>query len=213
MTAPSYAAAAAPLLATPDSKPTSKPKAEATATQTMPNILSQIQELSSPPPQSLTLTAVLKLLEPLEETQPDVFLMTRSYVQNWLIWAYHQKVSKAEASRVEEAIRLAAERLGLAAPRVGMEHDNPGPIDAYILSMEGHPLLLRPNVTVRDGFTDPELRVPAMLRRVKSLPDEVEKKDEIGDVPERDSLDFHGNQILCCAVPHQFYEVRIAFVQ
>jgi len=211
MTAPSYARAANPLFATPTGNANNKLKADDPfmngSGKAKPSIMSQIQELSQPPPQSLTLTAVLKLLEPLEETQPDVFLMTRSYVQNWLIWAFHQKVTTSEAARVEEGIRLACERLGLRTPEGGMEYDNPGPIDASILSMEGHPLLLRPNVEVRDGVTDPELYVPSVLRRVKSLPEEVEKKDEVGDSPVFDSLDFQGNQILCCAVPQQFYEV------
>lgn len=211
MTAASYATAAAPLLATPDKIATSKVKGEPELwyDNTKQSIMSQIAELSRPTPQSYTLTAVLKLLEPLEENQPDVFLMTRSYLQNWLVWAFHQKIPATESTRAEAGLRLAAERMGLTPPYHGMQHDNPGPINSSILSMEGHPLLLRPNVTVSDSLSDPELRVPSILRRVKSLPEEVEKKDDDGDSPEFDSLDFQGNQILCCAVPQQFYEVRI----
>lgn len=178
---------------------------ESTATS-KPSLLSQIEELSTPRPQSLTLTAILQLLEPLEETQPDVFLMTRSYVQNWLIWAYHQKVTKTESGRVEEGARLAAERLRLTTPHTNMPYENPGPIDASILSLEGHPLLLRPNVTVRDNISDSQVRVPSILRRVKSLPEEVDKKNERGQGIEFNSLDFDGDQVLCCAVPQQFYE-------
>lgn len=211
MTAPSYANAVAPQLATPVSSVAKQPLMEtetrATGSSAKSSIISQIQELSQPPPESLTLTAVLQLLEPLEETQPDVFLMTRSYVQNWLIWAYHQKVNKTESARVEEGIRLATERLGLATPRINMKYENPGPINSSILSMEGHQLLLRPNVTVRDGLGESQLPVPASLRRVKSLPEEVVKETPEGDSPEYDSLDFEGNQIVCCAVPNQFYEV------
>jgi hypothetical protein len=208
MTAPSYATSTEwPQLATPNTG-VSKQLSEPTSRNAKPSILSQIEELSSPPPRSLTLTAVLQLLEPLDETQPDVFLMTRSYVHNWLIWAYHEKVNKTESARVEEAIRLAAERLGLKAPSMNMKYDNPGPIDATILSMEGHQLLLRPNVSVKDGVSESEIHVPASLRRVTSLPEEVDKQDPVGYSAEYESLDFERNQILCCAVPNQFYEVR-----
>lgn len=201
----SYASAAASQFATPN-KENAKMNGEST-TSFKSSILSQIEELSTPPPQSLTLTAVLRLLEPLEETQPDVFLMTRSYMQNWLIWAFHQKVATTESARVEEGIRLAAERLLLTTPHTNMPYENPGPIDASILSLEGHPLLLRPNVTVKDSISDSQIRVPSILRRVKSLPEEAEKKTEIGKNGEFTSLDFDGDQILCCAVPQQFYEV------
>lgn len=169
-------------------------------------ILAQIKELSEPPPQSFSLVAAIKLLEPLEETQTDVFLMTKSYVQNWLIWAFHQKVNKIETVRVEEATKLAAKRMGLAIPRHGMAYHDPGPIDSSTLAMAGHPLLLRPNVTVKDAQPE-SLSLPSALRRVKSLPDESEKKSEIGDSPHYDSTDFIGDQFLCCAVPCAYYEV------
>lgn len=205
MKATSYASATAPHLATPIPNG-GNVNGESTA-PSKPSILSQIEELSTPRPQSLTLTAILQLLEPLEETQPDVFLMTRSYVQNWLIWAFHQKVTKTESGRVEEGARLAAERLHLTTPQPNMPFENPGPIDASILSLEGHPLLLRPNVTVRDNISETHVRVPSLLRRVKSLPEEVDKKNERGQDTEFNSLDFDGDQVLCCAVPQQFYEV------
>ncbi len=209
MKSPSYANAAAPAMNTPNTKTDNNAKANGeSTTSAKPSILSQIEELSTPRPQSLTLTAVLQLLEPLEITQPDVFLMTRSYVQNWFIWAYNQKVAKTESARVEEGIRLAAERFHLTTPHMNMTYENPGPIDASILSLEGHPLVLRPNVLIMDSITDSQRRVPSMLRRVKSLPEEAEKKSELGDTGEFSSLDFEGNQILCCAVPQQFYEVR-----
>lgn len=205
MNAVSYANAASPLLKTPNTKPV----ADLSEKGPPSSIMSQIEEFSDPPPQSFSLVATINLLEPLEETQPDVFLMTRSYVQNWLVWAFHQKVNKTETVRVEEATKLAARRLGLTTPRIGMAYQDPGPIDASMLAAEGDPLLLRPNVTVKDGLAESHLSVPSALRRVKSLPDESEKKSEIGDSPQYDSLDFDKDHFLCCAVPCQFYEVRI----
>lgn len=202
MKSPSYANAVAPKHSTTNTNLTGDQSERAHT----PTIMGQIKELSDPVPHSFSLVAAIKLLEPLEETQPDVFLMTRSYMQNWLIWAFHQKVNKTETARVEEAAKLAARRMGLVVPRVGMAYHDPGPIDASILAMEGHPLLLKPNISVKDGLAE-SMSVPSVLRRVKSLPDESEKKSEIGDSPQYDSLDVEGDQVLCCAVPCQFYEV------
>eukprot|EP00934_Nitzschia_sp_Nitz4_P002136 Nitzschia sp. Nitz4//scaffold46_size129759//49937//53329//NITZ4_003499-RA/size129759-snap-gene-0.24-mRNA-1//-1//CDS//3329552589//2136//frame0 len=167
----------------------------------------QVAELANPIPQSLILGQVLMLLEPLEDTQSDVFLMTRSYLQNWLIWAFHERVLKTEKNRLTEGLRLAASRHGLTPPQPNMYHTDPGPIDASILSVEGHPLLLRPNVIVKDEFSDAKRRVPEALQRVKSYPDESERKLEpIQDAADMDSLDMDGEHWLCCAVPLQFYE-------
>lgn len=136
--------------------------------------------------------------------------MTRSYVQNWLIWAYHQKISKGEAGRVEAAVRLAADKLGLTPPSLDMEHTDPGPIDSSILSMEGHPLLLRPNVEVVDGTveaTSASLEAAdSPLRRVKSLPVEL-KRETKEDEPTTHSFDEKNGHPECCAVPERFYEV------
>ena len=172
----------------------------------------QVQELSEPPPESLTLTAALQLLEPLD-TNVDVYLMSRSYVQNWIIWAYHQKVGKVESPRVEAALRLAADRLGLSEPALDMPFCDPGPIDSSLLSMEGYPLLLTPNVEVVDGLSaeDGADFVPEALRRVKSLPIESKKEskeaeeDVLSEVEE--TLDEKDDKILCCAVSERFYEV------
>jgi hypothetical protein len=151
----------------------------------------QVQELAQPPPESFTLVATLQLLDPLD-TKTTVFLMTRSYLQNWLIWAYHQQVSKNETSRVVAALNLAAERYGLTSPQEALQHHldyaDPGPIDSGFLSMEGHDLLLSPNVVVKDGTvlkqsTQPhqdtlDAEFPELLRRVKSLPIEQPKEDK-----------------------------------
>lgn len=145
----------------------------------------QVQELSTPPAQSFTLVATLQLLDPFD-TRSDVFLMTRSYLQNWLIWAYHQQVAKNETSRVDAALRLAAERYGLRPPQTVVSDEfayaDPGPIDVCFLSIEGHDLLLKPNVVVKEGelhtrttiSTQPDQErldseFPELLRRVKSL--------------------------------------------
>jgi hypothetical protein len=201
MTAPSYASAAAQLSSSP-STPTNNNNGKTSFEQ-------QVQELSNPQPQTITLIATLQLLAPLE-TRTDVFLMRRSYMQNWLVWAYHQKVIKTEASRVEAAVRLAAECLGLEAPYTDMEHTDPGPIDASIFSIEGHALLLKPEVIVDDCTkqqTDLGMPVPDIIRRVKSLP-MTDSSNE--DQPlEEDSMDTKGKQLLCCAVPAPFYEVRV----
>jgi hypothetical protein len=162
---------------------------------------SQIAELSQPAPQSMTLIATLQLLVPLD-TKSDVFLLTRSYLQNWLVWAYHQKVSKTEASRVEAAVRLAAERMGLAIPHLNMNHTNPGPIDSSLLSMEGHPLLLRPNVEINDPSR--QRNIPYSIPHVKSLPD----KEPHWCGPS-ENLDIKDDKFLCCAVPVSFYEVSL----
>ena len=159
---------------------------------------SQVEELSQPTPQSMTLVATLQLLVKLE-TKNKVFLIPRSYLQNWLTWAYHQKVTKTETNRVEGAARLAAAHFGLEVPYREMPYADPGPVDATNLSVEGHPLLLAPNVLAVDGTTSFDSRSPG---------NEAEKKSEDEPPPQEDGIDFQGNQILCCAVPEEFYEVR-----
>jgi hypothetical protein len=198
MNAPSYASAAAQV-----SGPSTPPNNHGKTC-----FEQQVQELSQPQPQTITLIATLQLLAPLEP-RTDVFLMRRSYMQNWLVWAYHQKVIKTEASRVEAAVRLAAERLGLKAPYTDMEHTDPGPIDASIFSIEGHALLLKPEVVVVDDSTkkQTDLEIPDIIRRVKSLPmTEISNEDQ---PLEEDSMDIKDKQLLCCAVPAPFYEVRV----
>jgi hypothetical protein len=215
--------------------------ATTTIAKTITDFDAQVQELSSPPPESFTLVATLQLLDPFD-TRTTVFLITRSYLQNWLGWAYHQQVSKNESGRVVAALKLAAERYGLTSPQEASQHQfeysDPGPMNASFLSLEGHDLLLSPHVIVKDGnvikeSTQPhqdklDAEFPELLRRVKSLPMEEDKKysdstaggdlvtDErtIGgstvatheDDP-LDSLNVDGENILCGAVPARFYEV------
>ena len=121
----------------------------------------QVQELSEPPPESFSLAATLQLLDPYETTTTTmnddknmVYLMTPSYLQNWLFWAFHQNVKKGESNRLVEALKLAAKRYGLTPPQEADPQDledyaDPGPIDATFLSLnegKGNDLLLSPNV-------------------------------------------------------------------
>mmetsp|Transcript_8792 Transcript_8792/g.21463 ORF Transcript_8792/g.21463 Transcript_8792/m.21463 type:complete len:1215 (+) Transcript_8792:406-4050(+) len=158
----------------------------------------QVQELSEPPPESFSLAATLQLLDPYETTSAasddhaknntktsTVYLMTPSYLQNWLYWAFHQNVKKGESNRLVEALKLAAKRYGLTPPQEANAQDledyaDPGPIDATFLSLNegnGNDLLLSPNVVLKEGEFDrpneqPSLdsEFPELLRRVKSLP-------------------------------------------
>jgi hypothetical protein len=155
----------------------------------------------------MTLTAVLHLLAPLDG-HSDVYLMTRSYLQNWLIWAYNENVPKTETQRVQTAVRLAADQLGLTPPSFRSKYNDPGPVNNMSLSMEGSPLLLSPNVSVRDG-TKNKITVDELLPRVRSLPNPSAPKNNLRDHYQNidKSIDVEGNQILCCAVPEKFYEV------
>lgn len=166
-----------------------------------PSHESQVKELSSPPPTSMILTATLQLLAPLE-AHSDVYLMTRSYMQNWLIWAYNENVPKPETHRVQTAVRLAADRLGLTPPDSRSKYNDPGPLNNSSLSIEGSPLLLKPNVVVRDAMTDKA--IDDLLPRVRSLPISSGDSDQELD----NNIDYEGNTIVCCAVPAKFYEVR-----
>lgn len=171
---------------------------------------SQVKELSHPAPQSLILTAALQLLAPLN-SHSDVFLMTRSYMQNWLIWAFHEVVPKTEKQRVQTAIRLAADRLGLRPPSFHSKYTDPGPINNSDLSIEGFSLLLKPNVVVRDGTQERlagQGNVDDLLPRVRSLPNPSNGEDSYDQsMNEGENIDVEGDEILCCAVPAKFYEV------
>jgi len=137
-----------------------------------PIIDERIRKLANPPPTSFTLTAALQLLQPKAPRQ-TAYLMDKPYLQNWLQWAYDQHAAVVvegdnnnnnngtadESSRVKAALRLAAVQEGLAPPNPNFSPhgdyggDDPGPIDATALSVEGHPLLLSPHVRVlRPGF-------------------------------------------------------------
>jgi hypothetical protein len=137
-----------------------------------------IHELYSPQPISMPLIGALILLQsPLysEEEVNKVFLLPKNYLQNWIIWAYHQPViSSGETRRLQLALRMAAERLFLKLPKLNDPHRDPGPIDATSLSEKENPLVMRENVYIWDGV------------RKESM-----------------------ENIMACAVPERFYEVRL----
>jgi hypothetical protein len=144
----------------------------------------QVQELSEPSPESFSLAATLQLLDPFEtstrttsnsnhndddEDDDDeggmrrasnnndmVYLMTPSYLQNWLYWAFHQNVKKGESNRLVEALKLAAKRYGLTPPQDATaqqleDYVDPGPIDATFLSLNNNT-----SASIDDDYDDDE---------------------------------------------------------
>ena len=180
----------------------------------LPSLETQLKELSHPQPQSFILMAVLQLLAPLD-SPTDVFLMSRSYMQNWLAWANHENVPPTEKQRLQTGVRLAAEKLGLKPPSFHMKYTDPGPIDNSTLSIDGFSLLLKPNVVLRDG-TQERVGVEDIFPRVQSLPNPSATStpnNALSSTQEdEEDIDVDGDDILCCAVPAKFYEVRIFFV-
>ena len=177
-----------------------------------PSLETQLKELSHPQPQSFILMAVLQLLAPLD-SPTDVFLMSRSYMQNWLAWANHENVPPTEKQRLQTGVRLAAEKLGLKPPSFHMKYTDPGPIDNSTLSIDGFSLLLKPNVVLRDG-TQERVGVEDIFPRVQSLPNPSATStpnNALSTQEDEEDIDVDGDDILCCAVPAKFYEVRILF--
>ena len=81
----------------------------------------------------------------------QVFLIPKDYLQNWLVWAYHQPVPKGELRRQQLALRMAAESYKLVVPKLDAKYEDPGPIDSSSLSDPTYPLLLRERVVIWDG--------------------------------------------------------------
>lgn len=160
----------------------------------------------------MVLLASLQLLTAPLVPPHNVYLMSPQYLQKWLNWAYHEPLtSPGEKSRLKEVIRLAAIRHSLACPAHDTPHPNPGPMDANALSMQGHPLLLRPDASVlvqpqAPNAPQPIENAPIALVRAKSLPNrgylDAALSGANADTP---------NEFRCCAVPEVFYEVRPHF--
>ena len=162
----------------------------------------------------MVLVASLQLLTAPLVPPHKVYLMTHHYLQNWLNWAFHQPISsRGEQDRLSEVLRLAAIRHSLACPTRDTTYADPGPINANDLSMQGHPLLLRPDAAVlvqpaapaASKPVDDDLMTPAALRRARSLPStrgylDAAKSGANGEGP---------SEFRCCAVPELFYEVRL----
>ena len=164
----------------------------------------RIRHLLQPPPTSFTLVASIHLLQPRAIGQ-TVYLMDKEYLENWLCWALHQQVVASEESRVREAVRLAAQSLGLAPPYEGNKCKEPGPIDSTRLSMEGHPLLLSPFVRIHKDLWQPATRG---LPRVRSAPsNEWSKSNGHGlGSPDDSTVIVTEDHIECIAVVEAFYE-------
>lgn len=138
MTGPSYASAAA----------AASPNRRQTVAQ------HHVQDLYTPPPTSMPLVAALYLLDNPLFTQTNlnqVSLITKDYLQNWLVWAYHQPVVQEETRRLQLALRMAADQYQLQVPKLNDEHSDASPVDSSPLSDEKQPLVLRDNVVIWEG--------------------------------------------------------------
>ena len=112
---------------------------------------SRITALRTPPPTSLFLTAAIEWLA---SNSDHVFLLPKEYIRNWFQWALNQRVPENEITRTKEALRIVAMKAGVSLE--DMNYHNPGPLDASDLSLEGHPLVLKPTVTREDCIAVPE---------------------------------------------------------
>ncbi|GKY93302.1 hypothetical protein MPSEU_000297700 [Mayamaea pseudoterrestris] len=166
----------------------------------------RIRHFLQPPPTSFTLVAAIHLLQP-QTIGQTVYLLEKDYLENWLCWALHQDVVTSEESRVREAIRMAAQSLGLVPPNENNQYKSPGPIDSTRLSIEGHPLLLNPFVRIHKDIRQPATRG---LPRVRSAPsNEWTGSKENGYAlgsPADDSTVVADDRIECVSVPEAFYE-------
>jgi hypothetical protein len=169
-----------------------------------------LRQLTLPPPTSMVLIASLQLLTAPLVPPHHVYLMTQQYLQNWINWAFHQPVaSPGEKQRLAEVLRLAAVRHRLACPTHNTQYSNPGPINSNELSMQGHPLLLRPDAAVlvqsaadATSQQQEDEAVPSSLRRARSLPNSRGYLEALAGSDGESSLEFKS-----CAVPELFYEV------
>ena len=181
-----------------------------------------LKKLVEPPATAMVLIASIHLLTAPLVPPHKVYLMTQQYLQNWINWAINQPVSSVhEKERLNEVLRLAAVRLRLACPTSETQFANPGPINANELSMQGHPLILRPDATViatqehqagaaaaAAAAATEDDAVPASLRRAKSLPNTTRYLDAaLAGTDGETNLEFR-----CYAVPEQFYEVSNLFI-
>jgi len=175
-----------------------------------------LRQLTDPPPTSMVLVACLRLLTAPLVPPHNIYLMTQAYLQNWLNWAYQQPLASAnEKDRLKEVIRLAAIRHSLACPTPETQYSNPGPIDGNDLSMQGHPLLLRPDAAVLVQPAPPRTATkdavdestPSALRRARSLPNNNFRKNRGYLDAALSGANGGEAQFRTCAVPELFYEV------
>lgn len=153
-------------------------------------------DLFSPQPDTFTLAATLFLLQPPQEA---VYLVPRTYLENWVRWANHQTVLPHEKDRLRKALKLVAESYQFDLDTE--EYTDPGPIDNRELSIPGHPLLLRPEVEV----SQPQSTATSQLKRVVSF-DGISNGH--GNASTADESDGNADdKVQCCVVPEDFYEV------
>jgi hypothetical protein len=123
----------------------------------------QVQDLYTPTPTSMSLVAALYLLDNPLFTQTNlvqVSLITKDYLQNWLVWAYHQPVVPEETRRLQLALRMAAETYQLQVPKLNDEYNDASPVDSSPLSAKEQPLVLRDKVVLWVGKEMKEGEVP-----------------------------------------------------
>lgn len=174
-----------------------------------------LDRLSQPLPSSFTLVAALQLLQPLVVGQ-TVYLLPPSYLQNWLTWAFHQRVLEEEEDRVKEALRLAALNFGLIPPVDRASYTDPSPLDvATALSVEGHPLVLDPTVRLKNKSADDGNNNSLKFGPTRQLSmDKLTIRDEPmtmnGDGNHTTTISSNNstgaNNKECLAVPEDFYE-------
>jgi len=152
-------------------------------------------DLFTPPPESFTLVAALFLLEP---PKNSVFLMSRGYLENWVRWAYQQRIQSHETDRLRKALKLVAEAHQFDLIN-NPEYSDPGPIDNRELSIPGHPLLLRPEVEVGEPQS---VLTPRPLRRVLSF-----NAVTNGHGNSSEGNGDESEKVQCCVVQERFYEV------
>jgi hypothetical protein len=150
-------------------------------------------DLFSPPTETFTLLAALFLLE---QPKNSVFLVPRTYLENWVQWAWAQRIPPQETDRLRNALKLVAEAHEFDLSNT--DYHDPGPIDNRELSIPGHPLLLRPDVQVGEPQS---AFLPTALKRVLSL---NAVSNQPGNLAEQNG---ESNKVRCCVVQERFYEV------
>lgn len=144
--------------------------------------------------------------------------MDPEYMKQWLLWALHQPVPAHETTRVREAVRLAALRLGLVPPSEqpsGREEiEAPGPINSTALSVAGHHLLLTPFVQVMSAASY-GLSSVKTLASVSPLKNKrtnsatrlgADSSNRSVSTQQSDLVTEDRQSIDCLAVPELFYE-------
>ena len=153
-----------------------------------------------------------------------VYLLPRSWMINWLIWANHQSCTVEELPHKQPLFIELCELLQLDHEVIlnpDTLYTDPGPIDATSLSLMGHPLLLKPNIVFGKGTVpdmmqrqqnrgrsktkqeEPKIRRSSSLSGLSKIALEAPKTTTAAATNDRS---FKNNSIGCCAVSESFYE-------